>query len=280
MNHPHYLKEAYSNMIAGSVPNHSGDVNLSIFMIARNTLDTERLHLLVDIDSDLAYYFAVPSRCVTAATEFTTSLAAAFPSHPAHKGDGIYFYERDTFSVAVIKDKSSLRCITNTTDVMAAFIDDIDLPVHHVDNAKPWALETVKGRYRRLANAFSLKLFRVSSAVAGVAVAVAIVAGITGSMLSSQVITSNEQRAVEFNSIIKKIDYTSPLAQQLAQLQKVSATVVRAGGWIDAYEQKNGRETFTLSLPAWVTQDYIMALGQGAIADYDKHDNLIRVVKK
>lgn len=271
----------YSAMMAGSVVNHSGDVEKSIFLIAREVLHTDKLHTLIGLAPNgfHAYFFALPSAALHESGAFETPLAAAFPGHPDHKGEGVYLLERESFSCAVIKDGEKFQFLTNKPDVVLNYVHDLNLPVHNVEQAKPWALESAVGRYRRMADQFSVRTIKIGAVVTAAAALVGLGAMVTEGIMAAQLKSGNAKTAEQLNSVVMKIEHASPLSRQLAQFQKVSSTVVRAGGWIDAYEMKGSTESFTVSLPEWVTQDYINALGTGTKADKDAANNIIRVVK-
>lgn len=275
------LGPIYAAMMAGSVVNHSGDVEKSIFLIAREVLHSDRLHTLVSLSPDglHAYFFALPSAVLHESGMFETPLAAAFPGHPDHKGEGVYLFERETFSCAVIKDGEKFQCITNKADVVIGYVHDLNLPVHNVEQARPWALESAVGKYRRMADQFSVRTIKIGAAITAAAAFIGFGAIVTEGVMAAQLRSDNAKTAEQLNSVVMKIEHASPLSRQLAQLQKVSSTVVRAGGWIDAYEMKGSKESFTVSLPEWVTQDYISGLGTGTRADKDTANNIIRVEK-
>ncbi len=275
------LAPIYSAMMAGSVINHSGDVEKSIFLITREVLHTDKLHTLVGLAPDglHAYFFALPSAALHDTGMFETPLAAALPGHPDHRGEGVYLLERETFSCAVIKDGEKFQCLTNKADVVLNYIHDLNLPVHNVEQAKPWALESAAGRYRRMADQFSARTIKIGAAITVAAAVIGLGAMVTEGVMAAQLKSDNAKTAEQLNSVVMKIEHASPLSRQLAQFQKVSSTVVRAGGWIDAYEMKGNTESFAVSLPEWVTQDYINALGTGTKADKDTANNIIRVVK-
>ncbi len=277
---PANFDSAYASMIAGAIPLHSGDVDKSVFMIAQDVLGTGKLHLLVTTDaaSATAYYFAAPSAAFTSIPTFSTPLAAALPTHPQHRGDGIYFLQDVNLSVAVEKNRDQLRLVANSTDAMAEWLAERpEMPIYRVDGFDAWAMESIPGAYRRLADGISLRTAKVSSVVAAIALALYGVASVGISVLNSSADTSNQTHMKAINDAVTKIDFVSPLAQQMARLQRVSALVVRGGGWIEEYELKSGNERFVLMMPAWITKDYVDALGPKVEADQAADENLVRL---
>ncbi|EGF30593.1 hypothetical protein IMCC9480_1207 [Oxalobacteraceae bacterium IMCC9480] len=279
---PALFDSAYAGMIAGAIPLHSGDIDKSVFMVAQDVLGTARMHLLVavDRDSSMVFYFAAPSSAFTSLPAFSTPLAAALPGHPQHRGDGIYFLPDVSLSVAVEKTRDHIRLIANTPEVMADWLaGQNERAVYPVEDNEAWAMEAIPAAYRRIADGISLSTSRYSVVVAAIALLVYVGAAIGISVLNASADKSSQAHMKAINNAVTRIDFVSPLSQQLARMQKVSALVVRAGGWIDEYKVRNGDEKFVLMMPAWITRDYVEALGPRVIADQTGDDNLIRVAQ-
>lgn len=275
------FEQVYSGMIAGRVPNHDGDVSLSIFFMARDILGTDNLHLLTaeSPDAKFVYYFAQQSSVFASQPLFETSLAAAFPGNPDHMGDGAYLLTHGSISTAVIKDGDQFRLITNSTDVVKSAISDMDLTIYPAEHFTPVQIQSITGNQRYLADIFSGKVIKWSAIVSASALVLGLLANIASTAFSTSLKNTNDKKMAELSLLVSKIEHASPLSQQLASFQKISATVVRAGGWIDHYELIGGKEKFSVSLPDWVTQDFIIALGKDAVADRDPINNLIKVHK-
>ena len=270
----------YVSMVAGAIPLHDGDIDKTIFMVAQDVLGTARLHLLVSADPTQAtvYYFAAPSTAFASTTIFATPLAAALPSHPQHRGDGIYFLRTEKLAVAVEKVRDHLRLVANTPEVMADWLAERpEIPVHDVADCDAWAMESVPGAYRRIADGISHRMVRYSAYATALALVVYLAASIGVSVANAAADKSNQAHMSAINAAVTRIDFISPLSQQVARMQRVSSLVVRAGGWIDEYEFKNGSEKFVLMMPAWITKDYIDALGPKVEADQANDENLVRV---
>ena len=271
---------AYGNMIAGAIPLHAGDIDKTVFMVVQDVLGTAKMHLLIDTDiaSRTVYYFAAPSAAFASIPVFSTPLAAALPTHPQHQGDGIYFLQDVNLSVAIEKTRDQLRLIANTTEVMAEWLaEQVELPVYQVDGYQAWTMGSVPAAYRRIADGISLGAAKYSSYVGIAALLIYGVTSVGISVFNARADKSNESQMNAVNETVSKIDFVSPLSQQVARMQRVSSLVVRAGGWIDEYEVKNGNERFVLMMPAWITRDYIDALGPKVEADQTSDENLVRV---
>ena len=270
----------YVSMVAGAIPLHDGDIDKTIFMVAQDVLGTARLHLLVAADPKQAtvYYFAAPSTAFASTAIFATPLAAALPTHPQHRGDGVYLLRSEKLSVAVEKLRDQFRMVANTPDVMADWLAERpEMPVHDVADLDTWAMESVPGAYRRITDGISQRMVRYSAYATALALVVYLVASIGVSVANASADKSNQAHMSAINAAVTRIDFISPLSQQVARMQRVSSLVVRAGGWIDEYEFKNGSEKFVLMMPAWITKDYIDALGPKVEADQANDENLIRV---
>ena len=271
---------AYSSMIAGAIPLHDGDIDKTIFMMAADVLATAKMHLMVAVDqaSTTVYYLAAPSAAFASIPAFSTPLAAALPGHPQHRGDGVYFLQGANLSVAVEKTHDQIRLVANSTEAMADWLAErTDLPLHHVDDLDAWPMASVPGAYRRIADGISLRTAKYSAVLAMLALLVYVAASIGVSVQSAVADDSSRAHMRAINEAVTKIDFTSPLSQQIARMQRVSALVVRGGGWIEEYEVRKGTEKFILMMPAWITRDYIDALGPKIEADQSPDENLIRI---
>jgi len=276
------FESAYAGMVAGAIPLHSDDIDKSIFMVAQDVLGSARLHLLVVVDRDnsTVYYFAAASSAFTSIPAFTTPLAAALPGHPQHRGDGIYFLADVSLAVAVEKTRDQIRLIANTPEVMADWLAEQNAQtVYQVKDDDAWAMESIPGAYRRIADGIAQSASRYSVVVSAIALLVYMGSSIGISVLNASADKSSQAHMKAINDAVTRIDFVSPLSQQLARVQKISALVVRAGGWIDEYEVKKGNEKFILMMPAWITKDYIDALGSGVVGDQSNDENLIRLAR-
>lgn len=275
------FEQIYQEMFAGKIANHDDDVYQSIVYIATDILKTDKIHVGVFISEGSAYYFAAPSIVFASVLDFKTALVAAAPGHPAHKGEGAYVINQGKIAVAAIYINNTLSLICNDSERVMEKLADMELPIHYPDdNHSPLLIESTRGRFRRLGDKFSRKTIKISAIVTAISFTIATLASFAETAFSTSLTNVNEKNAEELNTLVGKLEYSSPLSQQVGQLNKLSATVVRGGGWIDEYTLKGDKEAFVVSLPEWVTQDYILALGKGAVAENDKVNNIIKVTKK
>jgi hypothetical protein len=271
------FEQIYQGMIAGRIPNHAGDVHLSIFYIARDTLNTDKIHLLVSLSKDqqIAYYLAAPSSSFSSVEEFRTEMAVAFPTHPDHRGNGLYWSANGSRATVLEITDERFRLMTNATTVLQDFANAQDLPVYDVSQAEGWRMESTAKTYARFADTFSLLAIKFSAYALIGCLAVSLVASGVQAQLKASAQYQEDQKASEINGLINKVEFTSPLNVQVGRIQKLGATVVRAGGWIEEYELRKGRESFKIAMPEWVTQDYIEVMGKRVVADRDRSANVV-----
>ncbi|NJM31887.1 MAG: efflux RND transporter periplasmic adaptor subunit [Limnobacter sp.] len=249
-------------------------------------LGTQRVHVHLTEHGGFVYYVAVESRLLTSHSSFKTCLPACFPGGGAFKGDGIYRFESAGLTVALIMENSVPRLLVNDEEAVYQSIAGLDLPAYGLSEEQQ-ALDfrlvsapmLIQGLSQRLGSWFyrsSLSLFALCVAV--------YIGG-----LSYEVMASTDERgavskkAVEtdLNATLKKISIQQPLARQIARIQTVSSTVIRAGGWIEEYNiDAKGQEQFVLMLPDWVSRDYLSVLGDDIVTDSLDLERLLKVQKQ
>jgi len=262
-------------MIAGCIPAFPLDVEGAIVKIAGGILRDHCLHILSASDGEHVYYFAVPSKWVTHAEKFETQLAMALPGHPEHRGDGIYVLDVSPIVVAVIKRRGEFLLLCDEASAIDKIAQDSRLEIYNAGTATTsWPLESLDGYHRgiigNIVNRFARLATYVTVGCIVLYASLTLVDVLLDQFNKDKVLLGSTAEAV------KHIQYASPMSEQLAQIQKISATVVRAGGWIDGYIWKQGKgEAFEIFLPGWVSRDYMEALGPGIVTDYNIPDNLV-----
>lgn len=266
----------YRQLVAGCVPAVGSDAEDTAARVAANALHDERLHMLASRSGDGTYFLAFPSRLATGGECFETPLAVALPTHPQHRGDGIYsFAEAD---VAIVKCAGELLSVPRERAGLESLAVEYRLPMYDVGpEVQPLAMEPVYGRNRKAAERIARRVMHVSRVVLVASLAVYAVMGLSNG--AARILAERRATADATAETVRRLQYVSPLAEQLAHLQIVFGTVVRAGGWINGYIWKRGEEAFDISLPGWVSHDYVDAMGPGATADFNIADNLVIVRK-
>lgn len=276
------LKNIYSNLIAGRLPVGSASAQKVVMNHAYAILGTNRLHAYYIERSGFVYYFAIESRCLTSAPGFSLPFVDVLPDGPLHMGDAIYLLDGGEYSVALIIEGGSMRLLCNDTDVLKDYLIGLDLSIVDIEQKGGKPLKSIPQAIQGVTERFSSLMMKVSIAVLGLSSVTFLGAHAAGVYSSNQEARGLNARAVEndLNATLKKLSIQQPLARQLSRIQKVSATVVRSGGWIEKYHLKGEEnESFELVLPSWVSQDYLDALGRGVITDLRDMEGLLNVRK-
>lgn len=266
----------YRQLVAGCIPTVGADGEDAAARVAANALQDERIHMLASRSGDGTYFLAFPSRLATGGECFETPMAVALPTHPQHRGDGIYSFAGA--DVAIVKRAGELLSVPGDSAALESLAVEYRLPTHNVGpDVQPLALEPVYGRNRKAAERIARRVMHVSRVVLVASLVLYVV--VEFSTGAARIVAERRATADAMAETVRRLQYVSPLAEQLAHLQIVFGTVVRAGGWINGYVWKRGEEAFDISLPGWVSHDYVDAMGPGATADFNIADNLVIVRK-
>lgn len=276
------IKNLYFNLIAGRLPVGSSNPMKVVGNHAYAILGTNRLHVYWLPRAGHVYYFAVESHYLTSLSSFTLPFTNVLPGETGHQGDGVYLLKTADFVAALILEGGSIRLVCNTTEAMDDFLLGIDLPRFELDGKGGKALSSVPQELLGISEKLGKWINR--SALSILVTSALIFVGLN----AYEVVMSNfnqpklNMRAVQndLNNTLGKLSVQQPLAMQLSRVQQVSATVVRSGGWIDRYTIKADRsEDFEITLPSWVSQDYLDQLGRDVVTDLRDIEGLL-VVRK
>lgn len=277
------LKSIYSNLIAGRLPMGAGSPQKVVMNHAYAILGTERLHAYCLERAGHVYYFAIESVCLSSAPGFTLPFVEALPGGALHAGDGVYLLQGTDYAAALIIEGGNLRLLCNDPDILKDYLLGVDLPVIEVSPQGGKPLTSIPQAIQGITERFSALLMKGSVGVLIAASLVFLSAQAASAYTSSQIAGGLDPQAVEsdLNSTLVKLSVQQPLARQISRIQKVSATVVRSGGWIEKYQLKGeDNESFELVLPSWVSQDYLDTLGRGVITDLRDIEGLLTVRKQ
>lgn len=274
----------YLKMIAGTLPDHAqGSVDDSLRMLAQEALGTPQVHYLRSREAvDGSYhYLALPSSAMASEPLPVTPLAAAFPGHPAHQGPGAYVLDLGTYRVAVLFDGELLDLVCNEAELVSEFLAEQTLPVYQLHGEVPaWRFESSHTRQSKLADQLAGKLTRGSLVLLSAAgLLYGALLSVEGG-LQAKVKANDDAASQMLNKALAEIQLGSPLARQMADYQQRTSIAVRAGGWVDAYQVKEGAEHFRMFVPTWITPDYISQLGAGVVADRDPKDEQLLILTK
>lgn len=266
----------YQHLFAGCIPAVGADVEDAAARVAANALHDQRLHLLVSVSGGHVYFLAFPSRFATGDEVFATSLAVALPTHCQHRGDGIYTFAEA--EVALVKRSGELHIFAKGDSDLERLAAKYGLQVHTIGTeAQSWPMEPIYGRDRKAAERMAQRVMHICRLV--LVGSLVLYAGLGLSDFAARLLAERKATNDAIAETVRRLQYVSPLTEQLAHLQIVFGTVVRAGGWINGYAWKSGQEAFEIFLPGWVSHDYVDALGSGVTADFNIADNLV-VVRK
>lgn len=277
------LKSIYSNLVAGRLPVGTANAQKVVMNQAYAILGTHRLHAYMVEWAGHVYYFAVESRWLSSSPGFSLPFADVLPNGPLHIGDAVYLLKGSDYSAALVVEGGSVRLLCNDEDVLRDYLIGLELKIVEIEHKGGAPLTSIPQSIHGVTEKFGALLMKTSIAVLAVASLVFVGAQAANAYSSTQKADGLNARAVQndLNSTLAKLSVQQPLARQISRIQKVSATVVRSGGWIEKY-QMNGEnsEAFEVILPAWVSQDYIDVLGRDVITDLRDMEGLLTVRKQ
>lgn len=276
------LRLIYSNLIAGKLPCGAASPVKVVMHQAQAILGTNRLHVHVVEKGGFLYYFAIESRHLSSVDNFVLPFADALPDAAGHQGDGIYLLRLSGFSVAMILERGSLSVMCNETEVLNDYLLGFDLPQYPVDQLVGKPLRSIPQAILGVSEKVGRAVFWGSLATMASSLLVFVVVQALQVYSVARDDGQTNARAIEadLNATIGKLNVQQPLARQISRVQKVSATVIRSGGWIEKYSLKDeDHESFELVLPSWVSQDYLDSLGRDVVTDLRDTEGLLTVRK-
>lgn len=277
------LKNIYGNLVAGRLPVGSASALKVVSNHVYAMLGTYRLHCHIDERAGYAYYFAIESQHLGSHLQYSLPFVDCFPDRPLHQGDAVYWLELDDCAAALIIDGGNVRFLSNETDVLKDHLLGLDLPMVNIPASGGQALKSVPQAIMGISEKLGTLMNRISMGVLAVCSLVFVSVHAYSAVMDSINRESLDVPAVqsELNTTLSKLSIQQPLAMQISRIQQVSATVVRSGGWIDRYTLKSDKnETFEISLPSWVSQDYLDQLGRDVITDLRDMEGLLVVRKQ
>jgi hypothetical protein len=272
------IEKIYKSMIAGRVPALKGQGEATAILAACGALQVNKVHHFGLENGGYFYYFAVPSQSLSSNTEFKTELAAAIPGHKDHKGPGVYVNKIEGYSVAVVFDSNRFEyfcgAASSIEDLIAIEFGE-GLEVFDVASSESCTLQSKFETDRQDGRSLGLLLAKISTAWLVLA-SCALIAVQVMSMFSKD---AESDYSDTYKASAAKLVTTQPLANDMSKLEKVAAVAVKSGGWIEKYKLENNNETFTVSLPQWVSRDYVEALGSGVHTQLDSKTGQVIATK-
>ncbi len=273
------INVCYEQILGGCTPCGDNMPQRLVTMIAEDILDTPNINTLFCVHDGYLYYLSLPSRLISSLKQFETPLAKVLPSHPEHKGDGVYRVNLYGRSHIAIKFGTSLKVMSNSEEVIDDYIASNNMRVFDVTNSKGEILLSIPSIYRIKVEAISKSTQKIMYTLIFV---------FTLILSWSEIIRLNifftpekEEKPLIDQTIRLANEHKkgNPVNKDIERMESIAAITIRAGGWIEEYrKESNGSEHFLVMLPEWVSRDYIEELGAGVTTDKTS-DGLIQARK-
>lgn len=277
------LQAFYANLLVGRLPVGDGDPVDVVMHQVYALVGTKQLHLHLHVQDGHVIYLAIESRHLTSLPQLPVPFTAVLPGTAAHQGDGLYVLEGQSFTAALLCEGGSVSFVCNQPEVIQEFYYGLGYPLHKVQADQGTPLRSVPQTILGFTKKASKWLTACSLSLAALGITAFVGAHAGQVVLKARQDEQLNPRGIEdsLNKELDKLNVQQPLARQIARIQKVSATVVRAGGWMESYALKGEQqESFEIVLPSWVSPDYLDALGRDVVTDLRDLEGLLTVRKK
>ena len=276
------IKKIYGQLLAGRLPVSNANAYEVVFNHVYGLTGQKNLHAFVHVHKGFVYFFAVESAALTSSPVVNLPFAEYLPGMPKHQGDGVYTLVDEGFAASMWIEGSGLRLVCNSEDVLEESLRETELTVIPMRDGEGPFLRSMPQLVLGLSETLGRWVMRLSLTMIAFSALTAVGLQTAKVVSWSEVSTETDELVVErkLNETLKQLNVQQPLARQISRVQRVSATAVRAGGWIDSYLLTGERdESFEVVLPSWVSQDYLDSLGRDVVADLRDLEGVI-VVKK
>ncbi len=254
------------SIVIGHVPLGAGsEARDAAYWEAQRALDEEALHLLLVEGQDEVRFMAAPSRDFVGAPFGATSiLAAAFPGHPGHVGDGAYLADAPTGVACIVCKHGELLLFVGDRNAVEAFARHNEADIVEPSSGAGPAWEGFRigslRRHGRMAMTALLAAAAVSIVMAVVWVASALTLSGSAEVEAQIRSTADAGMRAAAQELTKAV--RQPLADDLSYFQQIAAITAGTGGWIKEFKITNGQATWSAEFPMWVTADQLQALGR------------------
>jgi hypothetical protein len=270
MNPNKKTERIYTSIVAGTLPSDRKDASSVVTFALLDLLGTENVHVITSYDQErlVVHYLAVPSTELGAAEDMAFPLSLSLPGHPNFRGDGCYLQEGAPISAMVEVKNGVIRYIANESYLIENYVNDLDVPVYKVDDSITgiWRFSSFKSEVLKLTNRVSKILTIVGGIILVIILLLSVIFSFLGDMNQSkydrsQFKTAKEDDLRNYAKIISSLDGVSALSLVLYRMQYISSNTIKAGGWINQYAVIDGKESFEIVLPEWISKDYLEPFG-------------------
>lgn len=271
--------EVFGQMIAGALPLAGVNAEAAVALVARDILGTEDVHTVSVREPVMKriFYFAAPSKVLASVLDPALPLTAALPGHPSHRGPGAYVLTVGERSAAALFSGTQLRLLYNDRDIISETIAEQGLSEFDVGAVEDgYPLTSAYAALQQRVDTTSERVTRIAGFITLLMGASYLGASYLAGLYEARVASTGGQKEVALRQFTADLNLTSPLAEQLAMIQKVSANTVRTGGWIDRYRMESRKEAFEIMVPEWVTRDVVSNYGRDARAEL-AGDGMVRI---
>lgn len=277
------IKKIYGQLLAGRLPVGTANANEVVFNHVYGLTGQKNLHAYTHMHGGYVYFFAVESSALASCPTVYLPFAECLPGQPGYQGDAVYLMVDEGFAISMWIEGAGLRLVCNSEDVIQEALQETELPVVQLTDESGPSLTSMPQKVFGLSEAFGRWLMRGSLAILALSSLTFVGVQTASAVSQSTKETQTTEKAVEqkLNETLQQLNVQQPLARQISRVQRVSATTVRAGGWIEAYTLKGeNNEEFEVVLPSWVSQDYLDSLGRDVIAELRDIEGLLLVRKE
>lgn len=234
-------------------------------------LDTEAVRLVTSEHKGKTWYIAAPASAFASNPNATCVLSNALPGMPRHEGDGAYIGQvshRQTGCI-IIQDGHAY-CYTGENEEAREFAQQYSAPIHEATGDAVWQ------GYNEKTTAESQKsaMFAIKAALFFIGFGVLLWLGLAALRGASAERASTIQAEWDRNvgQIVQTFNASrlSQVRSLMADLHTLSSRALAAKGRITKYSIHNGKLTWEMELPLWVTSDYYQDLGGHAEVVNDK----------
>lgn len=276
-------KKIYGQLLAGRLPVGAANANEVVFNHVYGLTGQKNLHAYTHMHGGYVYFFAVESSALASCPAVYLPFAECLPGKAGFQGDAVYLMVDEGFAISMWIEGSGLRLICNSEEVIQESLQETELPLIKLTDESGPLLSSMPQKVFGISEVFGRWLMRGSLAILVLSSLTFVGVQTASAVSQANKETQTTEKAVEqkLNETLQQLNVQQPLARQISRVQRVSATAVRAGGWIEAYSlQGEKNETFEVVLPSWVSQDYLDSLGRDVVAELRDIEGLLLVRKE